>query len=280
MARRFSRPIRSKRAIAYRAGPDVARGVDASRVSARLCRDREGPAGRGILVTDIADLIPYRQLIVELVEKSHLPAMYGLRDYVEAGGLMAYEAGFGETGRRMADDVHEILNGANPGDIPVYKASKFALVINLKAAQTLALGFGAGPIHGAPERFSTVVVWATQDRAKVAFGVYATFFVELRQAPATISRPTASIAARFGVTDIDNGPGHQDLASHRDGDRRVWAAHAIAGVVTRLSQPFACWWSHTIIRFIRNSKVIKVVLLTTIIERINHWAPTDCVKLL
>jgi len=92
-----------------------------------------------ILVTDIGDLIPYRQLIVELVEKSRLPAMYGLRDYVEAGGLMAYEADFGETGRRMADDVHDILNGANPGDIPVYQASKFALVINLKAAQALGL---------------------------------------------------------------------------------------------------------------------------------------------
>jgi len=65
--------------------------------------------------------------------------MYGLRDYVEAGGLMAYEADFGETGRRMADDVHDILNGANPGDIPVYQASKFALVINLKAAQALGL---------------------------------------------------------------------------------------------------------------------------------------------
>jgi putative tryptophan/tyrosine transport system substrate-binding protein len=85
-----------------------------------------------ILATDIGDLIPYRQLIVELVAKSHLPAMYGLRDYVEAGGLMAYEADFGETGRRMADDVRKILNGANPGDIPVYQASKFALDINLK----------------------------------------------------------------------------------------------------------------------------------------------------
>jgi hypothetical protein len=48
-----------------------------------------------ILVTDTGDLILYRQLIVGLVEKSHLPAMYGLRDYVEAGGLMAYEANFG-----------------------------------------------------------------------------------------------------------------------------------------------------------------------------------------
>jgi len=92
-----------------------------------------------ILVSDIGDLIPYRQLIVELVEKSRLPAMYGLRDYVEAGGLMAYQADFGETGRRIADDVHEILNGTKPGDIPIYQSSKFELVINLKAAQALDL---------------------------------------------------------------------------------------------------------------------------------------------
>jgi len=104
-----------------------------------------------ILVTDIGDLIPYRQLIVELVEKSSLPAMYGLRDYVEAGGLMAYGADFGETGRRMADDVHEILNGANPGDIPVYQASKFEFVINLKTAQALGLAMPPTLLAGADE---------------------------------------------------------------------------------------------------------------------------------
>jgi putative tryptophan/tyrosine transport system substrate-binding protein len=105
------------------------------RVFAEIAKDPPD----AILVSDIGDLIPYRQLIVELIEKSRLPAMYGLRDYVEAGGLMAYEADFGETGRRMADDVHEILNGASPGDIPIYQSTRFALVINLKAAKTLGL---------------------------------------------------------------------------------------------------------------------------------------------
>jgi putative tryptophan/tyrosine transport system substrate-binding protein len=92
-----------------------------------------------IMVSDLGDLVPYRQLIVELIEKSRLPAMYGLRDYVEAGGLMAYEADFGEAGRRIADDVHDILNGANPGDIPIYQGTKFELLINLKAAKALGL---------------------------------------------------------------------------------------------------------------------------------------------
>ena len=92
-----------------------------------------------ILVTDIGDLIPYRELIVELVEKGRLPAMYPWREYVEAGGLMAYETEPRELGRRLADDVHAILNGAKPGDIPIYQPTRFGLVINLKAAQALDL---------------------------------------------------------------------------------------------------------------------------------------------
>jgi putative ABC transport system substrate-binding protein len=92
-----------------------------------------------IMVSELGDLLPYRQLIVDLVEKSRLPALYGLRDYVEAGGLMAYEADLGEAGRRMANDLHEILNGTRPGDIPIYQATRFALVINLKAAKALGL---------------------------------------------------------------------------------------------------------------------------------------------
>ena len=65
--------------------------------------------------------------------------MYPWRDYVEAGGLMAYASDLGELGRRMADDVHEILNGAKPGDIPIYQPTKFEFVINLKAAKALGL---------------------------------------------------------------------------------------------------------------------------------------------
>jgi putative ABC transport system substrate-binding protein len=92
-----------------------------------------------IIVSDIGDLVPYRQLIVELAGKSRLPGIYPYREYVEAGGLMAYGIDLGELGRRMADDVHEILNGAKPGDIPIYQSTRFALVINLKAAKALGI---------------------------------------------------------------------------------------------------------------------------------------------
>ena len=93
----------------------------------------------GLIVPDMGDLFPYRQLIVELAEKSHLPAIFGIREYVEAGGLMAYLADQGELYRRMADDVHEILNGVKPADIPIYQATRFQFIINLKAAEVLGL---------------------------------------------------------------------------------------------------------------------------------------------
>jgi putative ABC transport system substrate-binding protein len=105
------------------------------RIFAEIAQERPD----GIIVSDIGDLAPYRELIIDLVEKSRLPAMYPWRGYVEVGGLMAYEPDFGELRRRMADDVHEILNGAKPGDIPIYQSTRFAFLINLKAAQALGL---------------------------------------------------------------------------------------------------------------------------------------------
>jgi putative ABC transport system substrate-binding protein len=94
-----------------------------------------------IMTHDIGELTAYHQFIVDLVQKSRLPAIYGVREYVDAGGLMAYATDFSELGRRMADDVHEILNGAKPGDIPIYRPTKFEFVINLKAAKAIGLSF-------------------------------------------------------------------------------------------------------------------------------------------
>jgi putative tryptophan/tyrosine transport system substrate-binding protein len=92
-----------------------------------------------IMVHARGELLRSRQLIVELVEKNRLPAIYPWREYVEAGGLMAYASDFRELGRRMADDVHEILNGADPGDIPIYLPTKYEFVINAKAAKAIGL---------------------------------------------------------------------------------------------------------------------------------------------
>jgi putative tryptophan/tyrosine transport system substrate-binding protein len=102
---------------------------------AEIVQDRP----EAIIVSGISELFPYRQLIVQLVEESRLPAMYPYRDYAEAGGLMAYGTDLSELWRRLADDVHEVLNGAKPGDIPIYQPTKFEFLINLKTAEKLGL---------------------------------------------------------------------------------------------------------------------------------------------
>jgi putative ABC transport system substrate-binding protein len=80
-----------------------------------------------------------------------LPPVYAWRNYVEAGGLMAYGTYFPELWRRLADDVHQILNGAKPGDIPIYQPTKFELLINLKAAKALGLAIPRGLVAAADE---------------------------------------------------------------------------------------------------------------------------------
>ena len=92
-----------------------------------------------VLVSGEGDLYAHRQLIAELAEKKRLPTMCPYRDYVEAGALMAYAVDLAELLRRMADDVHQILKGAKPGDIPIYQPTKFELLINLKTAKALGL---------------------------------------------------------------------------------------------------------------------------------------------
>jgi putative tryptophan/tyrosine transport system substrate-binding protein len=93
----------------------------------------------GVLVSGEGDLYAHRQLIAELAEQSRLPTMCPYRDNVETGGLMAYAVDLAELLRRMADDVHQILKGAKPGDIPIYQPTKFELLVNLKTAKALGL---------------------------------------------------------------------------------------------------------------------------------------------
>jgi putative tryptophan/tyrosine transport system substrate-binding protein len=92
-----------------------------------------------IIVSGISELFPYRDLIVELAEQNRLPGIYPYRDYAEAGGLIAYGSDLAELWRPIADDLHQVLNGAKPSDIPIYQPTKFELLINLKAAKVLGL---------------------------------------------------------------------------------------------------------------------------------------------
>jgi putative tryptophan/tyrosine transport system substrate-binding protein len=70
---------------------------------------------------------------------ARLPTVHGLREYVDAGGLMSYGPSFPALFRRAADYVDKILLGARPGDLPVEQPTKFELAINMKTAKALGL---------------------------------------------------------------------------------------------------------------------------------------------
>ena len=126
----------------------AARGmrVDVSAWNARTSDEIEGAfaqilqRGAEALVV-VADpyFIQQRRQIAELALKSRLPAIYGLREHVEAGGLMSYGPNRHEIFGRAATYVDKILKGTRPGDLPIEQPTKFDLVINLKAAKALGL---------------------------------------------------------------------------------------------------------------------------------------------
>jgi putative ABC transport system substrate-binding protein len=79
------------------------------------------------------------RLLAELAAKHRVPAVYFDREFAEVGGLMAYGADMADVVRGAAGYVDRILRGARPGDLPVVQATRFELLINLKAAQSLGL---------------------------------------------------------------------------------------------------------------------------------------------
>ena len=95
-------------------------------------------AGAVIVLVD-AMLQDNRARITDLAARHRLPAVYGLSEYTEAGGLLAYGPNRLDMFRHAATYVDKILKGVKPGDLPVERPNKFALVLNLKTARALGL---------------------------------------------------------------------------------------------------------------------------------------------
>ncbi len=93
----------------------------------------------GVVVLGGSVFFAERSQIAELAAQSRLPAIYPVREFVEAGGLMAYGSSIRESWRRAATYVDKILKGAKPGDLPIEQPATFELVINLRTAKTLRL---------------------------------------------------------------------------------------------------------------------------------------------
>jgi putative ABC transport system substrate-binding protein len=108
---------------------------DYQRVFAALAHE----GAEGLVVSDVAENVTYRRLIVELAAKGRLPTIYSTHPFVEAGGLMAYGINLSDVGHRIADLADKILKGAKPADIPIFQPTQFELSINLKTAKTLGI---------------------------------------------------------------------------------------------------------------------------------------------
>ena len=115
--------------------PQTGTAAEIERVFALMAQQRPD----AVLVSGEGDLYANRKLIAELSQKHRLPTMCPYRDYVDAGGLMAYWVDLEELLRHLAVDVHQVLNGTKPGEIPIYQPTKFELLINLRTARALDL---------------------------------------------------------------------------------------------------------------------------------------------
>jgi putative ABC transport system substrate-binding protein len=92
-----------------------------------------------LYVLPVPLLFANRARINALALSARLPTLHGVREYVEAGGLMSYGPNWPSMWRRAADLVDKILRGTKPAEIPVEQPTEFDLVINLKTAKALGL---------------------------------------------------------------------------------------------------------------------------------------------
>jgi putative ABC transport system substrate-binding protein len=111
---------------------------DLSEIDSAFTATKMERADALIVLTDTM-LINHRTRVIDHAGQRRLPAVFGVSQFVEAGGLLAYGPSFAAGYRRAAPYVDRILKGAKPADLPIEQPRKFELVINLKTAKALGL---------------------------------------------------------------------------------------------------------------------------------------------
>ena len=109
----------------------------------RAIDNLSGQGANGLMVVDSPETFQNSRLIARLAAEAKLPSIGAFREYVEAGGLMAYSFDLTDLSKRCASDVDQIFKGAAPGNIPFYQTSKFELSVNLATASHLGLAVPA-----------------------------------------------------------------------------------------------------------------------------------------
>jgi putative tryptophan/tyrosine transport system substrate-binding protein len=103
-----------------------------------------------IIQTDVL-FLQHREKLAALAIREKLPALYALRDFPNAGGLMSYGSSWLDAHRQGGVYAGRILKGEKPGDLPVQRATKFDLVINLRTAKTIGIDIPATLLARADE---------------------------------------------------------------------------------------------------------------------------------